>query len=74
MIFPRLNYKNLSPMAPMQTVEAIYQLLLNRTVDPAGKATWTAAIEAGEYSRCKQINFIALSDEFLISFDSISRT
>ena len=57
----------------MQTVEAIYQLLLSRSVDPAGKATWTQVIEAGEYSRCKQINFIALSDEFLISFDSISR-
>jgi SAM-dependent methyltransferase len=70
MIFPRLNYKNLSPM---QTVEAIYQLLLKRSVDPAGKATWTQTIEAGEYSRCKQLNFIVLSDEFLISFDSISR-
>jgi SAM-dependent methyltransferase len=70
MIFPRLNYKNLSPM---QTVDAIYQLLLNRPVDPAGKATWTGVIEAGEYSRCKQLNFIVLSDEFLISFDSISR-
>lgn len=70
MIFPRLNYKNLSPM---QTVEAIYQLLLGRAVDPAGQATWTKAIEASEYSRCKQLNFIVLSDEFLISFDSISR-
>jgi SAM-dependent methyltransferase len=70
MKLPRLNYKNLSPM---QTVEAIYQLLLNRPVDPAGKATWTQVIEAGEYSRCKQLNFIVLSDEFLISFDSISR-
>jgi SAM-dependent methyltransferase len=70
MKFPRLNFKNLSPM---QTVEAIYQLLLNRSVDPAGQATWTSSIEAGEYSRCKQLNFIALSDEFLISFDSISR-
>jgi SAM-dependent methyltransferase len=70
MMFPRLNYKNLSPM---QTVEAIYQLLLNRSVDPAGKATWSGVIEAGEYSRGKQLNFIVLSDEFLISFDSISR-
>jgi SAM-dependent methyltransferase len=70
MNLPRLNYKNLSPM---QTVEAIYQLLLNRPVDAAGKATWSSVIEAGEYSRCKQLNFIALSDEFLISFDSISR-
>ncbi|MEQ1536739.1 MAG: DUF4214 domain-containing protein [Burkholderiaceae bacterium] len=70
MIFPRLDYKNLNTM---QTVEAIYQLLLARPVDPAGKATWLKAIEAGEYSRCKQLNFIALSDEFLINFDSISR-
>jgi SAM-dependent methyltransferase len=70
MLFPRLNYKNLSPQ---QTVEAIYDLLLSRPVDPAGKATWQQAIEAGMYSRCKQLNFIALSDEFLISFDSISR-
>jgi Domain of unknown function (DUF4214) len=70
MKFPRLNFKNLSPM---QTVEAIYQLLLARPVDAAGKATWAHAIEAGEYSRCKQLNFIALSDEFLINFDSISR-
>jgi SAM-dependent methyltransferase len=71
MIFPRLNFKNLSPM---QTVEAIYQLLLNRSVDSAGKATWTSAIEAGEYSRLNQLNFIVRSDEFLISFDSIRRT
>lgn len=74
MMFPRLlpsiRYKNLSLM---QTVEAIYQLLLNRSVDPAGKATWTQVIGAGEYSRCKQLSFIVLSDEFLISFDSISR-
>jgi SAM-dependent methyltransferase len=71
MLFPRLNYRNLSPM---QTVEAIYELLLNRVADSSGKATWKAVIEAGEYSRCKQINFIALSDEFLISFDSIRRS
>jgi SAM-dependent methyltransferase len=70
MIYPRLNYKNLTPH---QTVESIYQLLLNRSVDPAGNATWTRVIEAGEYSRCKQLNFIVLSDEFLVSFDSISR-
>lgn len=70
MIFPRLNYKKLNPL---QTVEAIYQLLLNRSIDPAGKATWTSVIEAGKYSRCKQLNFIVLSDEFLISFDSIGR-
>lgn len=70
MIFPRLNFKNLTDM---QTVEAIYQLLLNRSVDSAGKATWTTVIEAGEYSRVNQLNFIARSDEFLISFDSISR-
>ncbi len=70
MIFPRLNYNNLSPW---QTVEAIYQLLLNRPLDPAGQATWTDVIAAGEYSRCKQLNFIVQSDEFLISFDSISR-
>ncbi len=71
MMFPRLNYKKLNSI---QTVEAIYQLLLNRSIDPAGKATWTNVIEMGEYSRCKQLNFIVLSDEFLISFDSISRT
>ena len=70
MIFPRLNYKNLTPH---QTVESIYQLLLSRSVDPAGNATWTRVIEAGEYSRLKQLNFIVLSDEFLVSFDSISR-
>ena len=58
---------------PLQTVEAIYLLLLNRSIDPAGKATWTSVIEAGKYSRCKQLNFTVLSDEFLISFDSISR-
>ena len=74
MIFSRLlhrfGYKNLTSN---QTVEAIYKLLLNRSVDAAGKATWTSAIEAGEYSRLNQLNFIALSDEFLVSFDSISR-
>ena len=70
MIFLRHNYKNLTPL---QTVEAIYQLLFARQVDTAGKAMWLKAIETGEYSRSKQLNFIALSDEFLISFDSISR-
>ena len=69
-LLPRFDYKNLTTH---QTVEAIYQLLLNRSVDPAGDATWTRVIEAGEYSRCKQLNFIVLSDEFLVSFDSISR-
>ena len=69
-LLPRFDYKNLTTH---QTVEAIYQLLLNRSVDPAGNATWTRVIEAGEYSRCKQLNFIVLSDEFLVSFDSISR-
>lgn len=70
MTFPRLNYKNLSPM---QTVEAIYQLMLNRPIDATGKATWTSAIENGEYSRYKQIKLIARSDEFLVTFDNISR-
>jgi SAM-dependent methyltransferase len=70
MHLPRLNYKNLSPM---QTVEAIYQLLLNRAVDPAGKATWTRSIEAGEYSRYEQLKLIARSDEFLVTFDNIHR-
>jgi SAM-dependent methyltransferase len=69
-VLPRLNYKNLTPM---QTVEAIYQLLLGRSVDPAGKATWMQAIEGNTYSRWKQLSTITSSDEFLISFDSISR-
>ena len=69
-LIPRFDYKNLTTH---QTVEAIYQLLFNRSVDPAGNATWTRVIEAGEYSRLKQLNFIVLSDEFLVSFDSISR-
>lgn len=69
MIFPCFNCKNLTAL---QTVGAIYQLLLNRSVDPAGKATWASAIEAGDYSRLNQLNFIVRSDEFLISFDSIS--
>lgn len=69
-LLPRFDYKNLTTH---QTVEAIYQLLLNRSVDSAGNATWTRVIEACEYSRCKQLNFIVLSDEFLVSFDSISR-
>ena len=68
---PRLDYKNLTPM---QTVEAIYQLLLARQADTEGKATWLKAIETGEYSRSRQLNSITSSDEFLISFDSISRT
>ena len=68
---PRLNFKNLSPM---QTVEAIYQLMLNRPIDATGRATWTSAIETGEYSRYKQIQLIARSDEFLVTFDNISRS
>ncbi len=71
MMFPRLNYKNLSPM---QTVETVYQLMLNRPIDATGRATWTKAIETGEYSRYKQIKRIARSDEFLVTFDNISRS
>lgn len=70
MLLPRLNFKNLSAE---QTVEAIYQLLLNRPVDTVGKITWTQAIADGVYSRYKQLIFIVLSDEFLVSFDNISR-
>jgi SAM-dependent methyltransferase len=70
MIFPRLNFNNLSPM---QTVEAVYQLMLNRPIDATGRATWTRAIETGEYSRYKQIKLIARSDEFLVTFDNITR-
>jgi SAM-dependent methyltransferase len=71
MKFPRLNYKNLSPM---QTVETVYELMLNRPIDATGRATWTKAIETGEYSRYKQIKLIARSDEFLVTFDNISRS
>lgn len=70
MLFPRLNYKNLSPM---ETVEAIYPLLLNRPIDPVGKASWTDVVEKGEYSRYKQLQLISRSDEFLVTFDNIKR-
>ena len=70
MIFPRLNYKNLSPM---QTVEALYPLMLNRKIDPSGRATWTEVIEKGEYSRFKQLQLISKSEEFLVTFDNIHR-
>ncbi len=70
MNLPRLNYKNLSPM---QTVEAIYPLLLNRTIDPVGRATWTGVVEKGEYSRYKQLQLISKSEEFLVTFDNIHR-
>ena len=70
MKLPRLNYKNLSPM---QTVEALYPLLLNRTIAPAGRATWTEVIEKGEYSRYKQLQLISKSEEFLVTFDNIHR-
>jgi hypothetical protein len=70
MKFARLDYKNLSPM---QTVEALYPLLLNRTIDPAGRATWTDIVEKGEYSRYKQLLIISNSEEFLVTFDNIHR-
>lgn len=70
MNLPRLNYKNLSPI---QTVEAIYPLLLNRTIDPVGRATWTEVVEKGEYSRYKQLQLISKSEEFLVTFDNIHR-
>jgi SAM-dependent methyltransferase len=71
MQLPRLNYKNLSSM---QTVEEIYKLMLNRTMDATGKETWSQAIKAGEYTRYKQIKLISRSDEFLVTFDNISRS
>ncbi len=70
MTLPRLNYKNLNPM---QTVEVIYQLMLNRNIDATGRATWSNAIETGEYSRYKQLQLISKSEEFLVTFDNIHR-
>jgi SAM-dependent methyltransferase len=70
MFFPRLNYKNLNPM---ETVEAIYPLLLNRPIDPVGKASWTNVVEKSEYSRYKQLQLISKSEEFLVTFDNIHR-
>jgi Domain of unknown function (DUF4214) len=70
-LLPRLNYKNLTPE---QTVEAIYQLMLNRSIDPIGEITWKSAIEKGTYSRIALINATVLSDEFLSTFHNISRS
>jgi Domain of unknown function (DUF4214) len=66
----RMDYKNLNPT---QTVEALYPLLLNRTIDPTGRATWTDVVEKGEYSRYKQLQLISKSEEFLVTFDNIHR-
>lgn len=57
----------------MQTADEIYKLMLNRAMDATGKASWTQEIEAGEYSRHQQIKLISRSDEFLVTFDNISR-
>ena len=70
MIFSRVNFQKLSPL---QTVQAVYALLLERPVDAAGRDSWTAHIEAGTFSRYTLLDSLVHSREFLVIHNSIGR-
>lgn len=70
MFSPRINFKQLSPL---QTVEKVYSLLLERQIDATGRRLWSGEIEAGTFSRYKLLDTIVRSREFLVIHDSITR-
>ncbi len=70
MFFSRIDFKKLSPL---ETVKAIYALLLERQIDASGLAMWTSEIEKGTFSRAKLLDSLFASREFLVVQDSINR-
>ncbi len=70
MFFSRINFNKLSPL---ETVKAVYELLLERKIDAAGLDLWTSAIEKNTFSRAKLLDMLFLSREFLVVQDSINR-
>ncbi len=69
----KLSIPDYESLSPSETVEAVYELMLQRPVDAAGRASWEEVIAAEEYSGLRQVQTIAASEEFAISFDSIER-
>lgn len=65
--------QNLKKLSPLETVKAIYTLLLKRSIDPSGVAFWTAEIEQGRFSRAKLLDVLFKSQEFHVVQDSINR-
>lgn len=70
MIFSYINFQELSPL---QTVQAVYELLLERPIDATGMNSWTDQIQAGTFSRYKLLDSLVCSREFMVIHDSISR-
>ena len=70
MIFSHIDFQRLSPL---QTVQAVYALLLERTLDATGLESWTAHIEAGSFSRYLLLDALVRSREFIVMHDSIGR-
>lgn len=70
MLFSHINFQKLSPL---QTVQAVYALLLERPIDASGVASWTAQIEKGNFSRYKLLDSLVRSREFIVVHDSIGR-
>lgn len=70
MIFSHINFQELSPL---QTVQAVYVLLLERPIDATGVTSWTAQIETGGFSRYKLLDSLVRSREFIVVHDSIGR-
>lgn len=70
MFLSRINFKQLSPL---QTVETVYALLLQRPIDTTGRQLWAAEIESGTFSSHKLLDTIVRSREFLVIHDSIPR-
>lgn len=70
MIFSYINFQELSPL---QTVQAVYGLLLERPIDATGMNSWTDEIPAGTFSRYKLLDSLVCSREFMVIHDSITR-
>lgn len=70
MIFSHIDFRKLSPL---QTVQAVYALLLERSIDATGMNSWTTQIEAGTFSRYKLLDSLVRSREFMVIHDSIGR-
>jgi Domain of unknown function (DUF4214) len=70
MIFSHINFQKLSPL---QTVQTVYALLLERPIDATGVTSWTAQIETGNFSRYKLLDSLVRSREFIVVHDSIGR-
>ncbi len=70
MFFSNATFKKLPPL---ETVKAVYTLILGRKIDAAGLTFWTNEIELGRYSGAQLLDVLFKSQEFQVVQDSIDR-